>query len=368
VPEAGQPLRVCVITPDFPPARGGIQHLVHRLVEQLEGVEAAVVTFDQPGSAEFDRAQPFAVRRVRAGGSRAVAVARLNRRAALFALRFRPDVVLSGHIVVSPAAAFAKKILRVPVVQYLYALEIGARPRLAGFALRNADRSIAISAHTKELALSAGGKADNVRQIPPGVDLPGRIGGDRAERPTVLTVAQLESRYKGFDVMVRALPLVRAKVPDVEWVLVGDGPLRAEIERLLVAQRLDGVARFVGELSDDERDRWLERAHVFAMPSRLLPGDLGGEGFGIAYLEAGAHGLPVVAGNAGGTLDAVVDGRTGLLVDPFDHVAVAGAICELLGDARRAAELGRAGAERAREFAWPRIAKEVRGVLAEVAR
>jgi glycosyltransferase involved in cell wall biosynthesis len=76
----------------------------------------------------------------------------------------------------------------------------------------------------------------------------------------------------------------------------------------------------------------------------------------------------VVAGNVGGTLDAVVDQRTGLLVDPSDHVAVAGAISALLRDPDRASELGRAGAERARDFAWPRIAERVREVLAEVAR
>lgn len=361
-------LRVCLFTPDFAPARGGIQHLLHRLAEELNGVDLAVVTFDQPHAAKFDQAQPFLVHRVRAGGRRVFSVGRLNRRAALFALRFKPDVLLCGHIVVSPAAALAKRILRVPVVQYLYALEIGARPRLAAFALRNADRSIAISAHTRELALAAGGRADGIELIPPGVDLPIRSGARRAVHPTIVTVAQLESRYKGFDVMVRALPLVRAKVPDVEWVIVGGGPLRGEVERLLAAHRLDGAARFAGELSDEERDSWLERAQVFAMPSRLLPGDLGGEGFGIAYLEAGAHGLPVVGGNVGGTLDAVVDGRTGVLVDPTDHVAVAGAITELLSDPDRAAALGQAGAERAREFAWPRIAAEVQRVLVEVAR
>ena len=52
------------------------------------------------------------------------------------------------------------------------------------------------------------------------------------------------------------------------------------------------------------------------MPSRLVPNSLGGEGFGIVYLEAGAHGLPCVAANVGGSVDAVVDGETGLLVDP----------------------------------------------------
>lgn len=360
-------LRVCVFTPDFPPARGGIQRLVHRLIEHLEAVELTVVTLDQPGAAEFDRMQSFAVDRVRGARRQVAAVARLNAGSVRSALRFRPDVIISAHIVTSPAAALVKRILGVPVVQYLHAIELGARPRLAAFALRTAAVSIAVSRHTKQLALAVGGDPDRLRLITPGVDLPGGNSAKKAARPTVVTVALLESRYKGFDVMVRALPLVRARVPDVEWVVVGDGPLRGEIEQLALSHRLDGTAHFVGELPDDQRDLWLQRSHVFAMPSRLSPGRVGGEGFGIAYLEAGAHGLPVVAGNVGGALDAVIDQRTGLLVDPTDHVAVADAITELLRDPDRAKTLGRAGAEHALEFAWPRIAERVERVLMEVA-
>jgi phosphatidylinositol alpha-1,6-mannosyltransferase len=93
----------------------------------------------------------------------------------------------------------------------------------------------------------------------------------------------------------------------------------------------------------------------------------GGEGFGIAYLEAGAHELPVVAGNVAGAGDAVVDGVTGLLVDPTDHVAVADAITELLTNRPRAEAMGRAGKARARQFTWAQTAKRVESVLQEVA-
>jgi len=103
------------------------------------------------------------------------------------------------------------------------------------------------------------------------------------------------------------------------------------------------------------------------MPSRLASNG-GGEGFGIAYLEAGALGVPVVAGNVAGALDAVVDGVTGLLVDPTDHVAVADAITALLLDRERAEQMGRAGAERAKQFAWPRIAGQVEELILSLVR
>jgi phosphatidylinositol alpha-1,6-mannosyltransferase len=102
------------------------------------------------------------------------------------------------------------------------------------------------------------------------------------------------------------------------------------------------------------------------MPSRLPADGLAGEGFGIVYLEAAAHGVPVVAGNVAGALDAVADGESGLLVDPTDSRAVAGALSSLLLDGELATRLGRAGAERAKRFAWPSIAARLEAVLLDL--
>ena len=122
---------------------------------------------------------------------------------------------------------------------------------------------------------------------------------------------------------------------------------------------------FTGPANDVERDEWLRRATLLAMPSRLPGGDLAGEGYGIVYLEAGAFGKPVVAANVAGALDAVVDGETGLLVDPTDSAAVAGAITKLLLDSDLAARLGQAGAARARTLSWPQVSRRVQDLLLE---
>jgi phosphatidyl-myo-inositol dimannoside synthase len=359
--------RVLVLTPDFPPAHGGIQVLMHRVTTNLERMRPDVVTLGHPQARRFDAGQPVPVHRTRAiRPPHAARLAELNAISVAHALRLRPRVVLSGHIATAPAAAVIRRLLRVPVAQYAYAEELAARPELAAFAVRNADAVIAISRYTARLVKAAGATDRQIRLVPAGVDLPATSERHPAARPTILTIARLAERYKGHDVMIRALPLVVAAVPDVEWVVIGDGPLRPGLEDAVRAQGVAAHVRFLGVVSDADRDRWLAGAHVFAMPSRPPAGGFAGEGFGIVYLEAAAHALPVLAGNAEGSLDAVLDGVTGRLVDAADHLDVAGGLIELLSRPDRAAAMGRAGAERARRFAWPVIAAQVDEVLHEL--
>ena len=358
-------LRALVLTPDFPPAVGGIQTVLHRVLEHAKGLRPRVVTLRHENGAFFDAGLDFPVHRVPRTplGYRAT-IGLLNADAVQQALRHRPQVILSGHIVVAPAATLIRRVLGVPVAQYLHGYELAARPSLTSFAVRHAEANIAVSHYTKEVAIRAGASRRRVHVIPNGVDADGtRPPVERNSAPTVLTVAQLSYRYKGHDVMLRALPLVAARVPEVRWVVVGEGPLRPELETLAQSYGVRDRVRFVGRVSDSERDAWYHRAHVFAMPARTPAAGVG-EGFGIAFLEANAHGLPVVAGAVGGALEAVVDGETGVLVEPTDHIAVADAITDLLEDPEGARRLGAVGAERARrEFAWPSIAARVEALL-----
>lgn len=363
-------MRTLVLTPDFPPAPGGIQHLVHRTVSHAEGLDCRILTLDTPGAEGFDRADALDVKRLRQlPVPRPISALALNGAAVAQALAFRPRVVLSAHTVMSPGASLIRKALGVPVVQYFHGKEIGVRPRLAAFAARNADACIAVSRYTKGLVAEAGGHPDKIHLIHPGVDLPEHgYNGKLAERPTVLTIARMEDRYKGHDVMVRAMSLVAARVPEAQWVVIGDGPLRAAIAELACSSGIgEDVIRFLGAVSDEERDAWLDRAHVFSMPSRMPAGGYVGEGFGIVYLEANAHHCPAVAGGVGGAVDAVLDGETGLLVDPEDHISVGNALVELLQNTERRRQMGEAGARRAEEFAWPRTAARVARLVTEIA-
>ncbi len=365
-PSEGGLARLLILTPDFPPARGGIQLVAQRLASGLHGMQTRVLTLDSPGAGGYDEAAGLDVRRI---GARALPRSArnllLNAAALGEALRLRPQAILSLHIVASPAAWAIRRALGARTIQYFYGDEIGAKPKLAAFAARQADVAIAISAYTAELIAATGAVRANTTLIAPGVNIPGETTPLRAERPTVLTISRLDERYKGHDVMLRAFSLVLSKVPDAQWVVIGEGSLRPGLEQLARSYRVDRAVSFLGAVNDEQRDAWLRRADVFAMPSRLPAGGFAGEGFGIVYLEAGAFAKPVVAGNVGGALDAVLDGETGMLVDPLDPLAVAEAVTRLLQDGALARRLGEAGQARAQLYAWPKVVERVQALLLE---
>lgn len=349
--------RLLTLTPDYPPSTGGIQLLLKRLVEHLGDWDHLVVARG-PGAGPGDEAQ-VRTRLRRGRGS----LAELNAMALAAGLRRPPDVVLNGHVTTTPAALALGRLLRVPVVSYLYADEVPARPWLSPLAVRHADRTIAISRYTRDLALGCGAHADRVDLVLPGVDQHPPVKTRREGPPTVVTVARLTDRYKGHDLVLEAMVQVRAAVPDARWVVVGDGPLRPELEARASELGLGDGVEFRGRVSDLERDAALAEADVFTMPSRDPDGGVGGEGFGIVYLEAGLQSLPVVAGNTGGVPDAVEHGRTGLLVDPTSVDAIAGALTSLLRDPERATALGAGGRRRAQAATWSAMAGEVDAVL-----
>jgi len=368
MPEAaGAAGRVLIVTPDYPPAHGGIQILMGKLARLLPVAALHVVTLDHPEAAGHDRAHAVSVHRV-AARPRRLRIGALSVRALACAARFHPDVSLLGHVAAAPVGAVLRA-AGIPVVTYAHAEEFRVWPARSAFAMRRADAVIAVSRHTRMMALDAGAPADRVHLIHHGVD-PAAAGAAHrpgAGPPTVLTVARMRDPHKGHDVMLHAMTLVRHRVPEARWVVVGDGPLRPRYQQLAHQLGIAGAVDFIGAAADAERDAWLRRADVFAMPTRLPDGKRGGEGFGIAYLEAAAHGLPVVAANAGGAPDAVDPGATGLLVDPTDHRQVADALVSLLAEPARARAMGERAIEWAGRFAWQRTADQVADVLHSVA-
>jgi phosphatidylinositol alpha-1,6-mannosyltransferase len=151
-------------------------------------------------------------------------------------------------------------------------------------------------------------------------------------------------RRKGFDNVIRALPLLRQQGIDAHYVVIGIGEDREYLEGLA---RESGVAdrlHLLGHVSYEDLPRWYAACNLFAMPNRDIDGDT--EGFGLVFLEAAAAAKPALAGTAGGTGSAVVDGITGLRVDGERIDAIAQGLARLLSDPEAAERMGQNGRAR----------------------
>jgi phosphatidylinositol alpha-1,6-mannosyltransferase len=168
--------------------------------------------------------------------------------------------------------------------------------------------------------------------------------------------------------VIKALPVILRSIPDVTYLIVGDGPYRTNLERLAESLGLRGSVIFAGHVEAEILPECLAICDVFVMTSRAHPDRCDVEGFGLVYLEANACGKPVIGGRSGGVIDAVKHESTGLLVDPLDANDVAHAVIRLLKDRDYARRLGEQGMRRVHgEFTWHHVAERVRAALADVA-
>ena len=169
-----------------------------------------------------------------------------------------------------------------------------------------------------------------------------------AGAPTVLSVARMYPR-KRLDDLLRAAARLRARIPDLQVRIVGEGPESVRLRTLTTSLGLAGVVTFLGEISRSALAVEYVSADCFCLPTIQ-------EGFGLVFTEAMAAGLPVVACRAAAVPEVVVDGGTGLLVSPRDPEELAKAMETLLTNAALRAELSAAGRRRVEEFDLDRVA------------
>ena len=157
----------------------------------------------------------------------------------------------------------------------------------------------------------------------------------------LLTVARLQE-VKGVEYALRAVASLKDKYPNFHYQIVGDGPLRADLEELTGRLGLASKVEFLGALSQEKVIELYYHAQIFLLPSIVAKsGDE--EGQSVALVEAQASGLPVIATRTGGIPETIRENESGLLVPPRDHIALARAV-EQLGEHPQAwAQMGRAG-------------------------
>lgn len=165
-------------------------------------------------------------------------------------------------------------------------------------------------------------------------------------KPIVLFAGRLVDS-KGCDYLIRAMSLVQRKAPDARLIIIGDGPLRHELEQMASACLRN--FSFLGARPQSDVRHWMNRAKVFSVPSFTTPMGTS-EGFGLVFAEAQAMGLPVASFATGGIPEAVAHEVTGLLTKERDVEGLADNILELLSDDSLWSRLSIAATRRAREY------------------
>ncbi len=388
-------LKTLFVSPDFKPDPGGIAELYLNLLSRFPPGSVEVSTVRAPAGWRDDF--PFPIRRLPFGfreSARLQNVVRWTLRARRHAREAGARLVQVGTLrPAGPIGAWLERLDGLPYVLYAHGKDVLKERRKVGRSavyrtaardvLRRASAVVANSRFTadlvRDLARAAGAPeaADRVRVVHPGAD-PARfhpgdagvaalrarlgLGGARV----ALTVGRLESR-KGVDRALDAVAALAPELPDLVYVVAGEGPGRAALEARSSAGDLAGRVRFVGYLPDAELPACYRMADVFLLPSRCDGADEV-EGFGIALSEASASGLPVIGGRAGGVPEAVIEGETGLLVDPDDPREIAGALRTILSEATLAERFGAAGrAAVQRYFNWDRAAADAWAIAREAA-
>lgn len=258
--------------------------------------------------------------------------------AASAGIKHHPNLIITTHIHFTVAAYRLKQLTGIPYWAVAHGFEAWdiQRPILRQ-ALANADRILAVSRYTRDRLLQEQNlEADRVSLLPNTFDADQfRLAGKpdyllqryhlTADQPVILTVNRLAAAeaYHPYDRVLAALPQIRQAIPNVHYLIVGQGDDRARLQQQIRQQQLQDCVTLAGFVPDSELADHYNLCDVFAMPSKL-------EGFGIVFLEAMASGKPVLGSHQDGGMDALWGGQLGALVHPDDDRAIAQTLIQIL--------------------------------------
>jgi len=211
---------------------------------------------------------------------------------------------------------------------------------LGDFTRSEISRSLSKRASQAMIKIAPGIDTDHFAPHPGATELRNSLG--LSDKKVIVSVGRLVHR-KGQDTLIAALPNILQHHPTAHILMVGEGPYRERLEKLVAKLNVSNAITFIGRIQHSDLPRYISAGDIFAMPSRSRLAGLEVEGLGIVYLEASSCELPVVAGKSGGAPDAVIEGVTGLTVDGTSPEDVASAIISLFDDPEAARAMGVAG-------------------------
>lgn len=264
----------------------------------------------------------------------------------------KSDVILLGHVNLLPIGIFVKLLRpRLQLVLLVHGDEVWndpvfrIRPWYELFLARFVSRIAAVSAYTaRVMAVEYRLAPERFAVFPNTVDLNIDEFHVAEQPPYFLLVSRLDSHdnRKNVDQVIRAMARLPDHLSEARLEIVGDGVLRANLEKLVAAEGLEERVHFNGRATNTRLEVLYRGASVFVLPSTK-------EGFGIVYLEAWQHLLPVICANIGGAPEVVSDGIDGFVVDAENLEMLTNRMADLLSKPELAHSMGAAGASKLRE-------------------
>ncbi len=369
-------MKTLIISLEYPPTIGGIASYVHSMSAHLSPAEIVVYAPRVAGDKEFDKQFPWPVYRRRPYWLIWPRWLRLLFQVWRIITKESVKLIHIHHVLpVGYVGYVIKKIFRIPYVLFLHGSDLALisvhQRKLKKCALicRAASQIIVNSQFLQNKLI---GLIDNIPAVtvlnPCPADIffqpidDKRLNHLRSQfaldgKKVIITVARFVDG-KGYPHLARILPLVAREIPNIAWLIIGDGPKRPAVLKQIQSSNLQNIVRFFGVIPFMELPLYYHLAQVFVALTHADEGKE--EGWGTVFLEAAASGLPVVAGRVGGVEEAVENLKTGIIVDIHQEKAVVSSIVELLKNPDYARAMGQAGRDRAlREFTWEKQIKKL---------
>ena len=389
-------MRHLFVTQDYGPDLGGMARrhveLVRRFGDDDETI-MSVSTVASPGAAAFDQHESYRIYRQPFPFERANRFSNQLRWAQWLTSRRAPpfEVLHCGNIrPVGYGVRWANRKLGAPYLVYVNGGDLLRERRKAGRSavkrmsarsiLGNASGIVATSKWVAQLASEVMNevgveKPPRVAALDLGTDPvhfnPSRDTGALRRRwgvgdgPLILTVARLVP-HKGQDMGIRALATLSRDFPNLRYIMVGEGHDELRLRSIARELGVTDKVGFVGAMRDDELPEAYATSTIYLGASRVDK-EINVEGFGISFLEAGASGIPSVAGDSGGVRSAVRDGETGIVVPPTDADSITEAIRSLLLNPERRKQMGLAARHAVEtHYNWDRVARDTRDFTYDV--
>ncbi|HVW04220.1 MAG TPA: glycosyltransferase family 4 protein [Vicinamibacterales bacterium] len=379
------PKPILLVTELYPPVVGGSAVLLEHVYGGLVGVDVTVMTApsaERSHGSSSPRVVSAPIDGTLRGLRPAAALAQHLRLASAIRKHARPPVVVHCARPLPEGAAGLFATLSSasrPYVCWAHGEDLAAAMTsrehawLARRVCRNAAVMIANSHFTSRMVQGLGVSESHLRVIHPGVD-PARFRPDVAPSTLVaragrtglvlLTVGRLQRR-KGHDVVIQAIAALRHDLPDLLYVIAGNGAEQPRLQALADSLGVSGQVRFLGVVPDAELPALYTACDIFVMPNRDDGHDL--EGFGIVFLEAAAAERPTIGGRSGGAPEAIADQETGLVVDGASPDEVGRAIRTLATSADLRSRMGGAGRARVgQSFTWAHASARLQALHEEM--